>query len=136
MDGTLRLDMHHNPALLTSHRKKCHGHLSPARNHGAPSATESGWTQSSSQPPTEPQPSGLFYQHKSHPCNRNLSHPRLCNPTLLNTNPNPLNPSLSHLSATHWEPSTAQQILRTTIPCTPDPRGLPMGGLRDASVQN
>jgi hypothetical protein len=57
----------HNPSLLTLHRKKCHGHLAPAHNHGTPSATESGWTQSSSQPPAEPQPSGLFYQFKVAP---------------------------------------------------------------------
>ncbi|KAG1758245.1 hypothetical protein EDD22DRAFT_446132 [Suillus occidentalis] len=54
----------HNPSLLTLHRKKCHGHVPPARKYRTPvrkyrtpSATESGLTQSSSQPQsTQSQP--------------------------------------------------------------------------------
>lgn len=37
----------HNPAQLTSHCKKCHGHL--PSDYGTPSTAASGWTQSSSQ---------------------------------------------------------------------------------------
>ncbi|KAG1772008.1 hypothetical protein EV702DRAFT_631709 [Suillus placidus] len=97
----------HDPALFTRHRKRYHGYVPLARGRGAPSATGSGKTKSSSQLPAQPhpppqlQPPGTFYQYRLQPM-----QPQPMQPQLMPPRPMPPRPMQSH--PTQYQPQPTQ----------------------------
>ncbi|KAG2097042.1 uncharacterized protein F5147DRAFT_373967 [Suillus discolor] len=95
----------HTSSNLTQHRKKEHGYVPRACNRRGPSATDSSWAQSSSQPPpaAEPLPLGTFYQHQH--------QPQPMQPQAMQSYPaqyQPMQPQIMQSYPTQYQPQSTQ----------------------------